>query len=202
MSVFLTYQHTEQARLGGYFAGKQNISSHLFSFPSIIPLWHPDPTCRAQRSTRTSSAALGTRVVSALGHQGMGWGHPQAFSLACAWTEEAPCDLWRDTHAPAVWPGIGSREASGLLFTPGLLLSLDFLCNSEIKPSELILSRGKRERGNLSSSFGAALEVLIDLYVTEGPPNHRNKFIQYLLHVTPGSRSCYNSCTSSTTCKK
>lgn len=82
-----------------------------------------------------------------------------SLSLACAWTKEAPCDLRRDTHTPAVWPDTASREASGLLFTPGLLLSLDFLCNSEIKPSELILSREKRERKPVFQFWSCARSV-------------------------------------------
>lgn len=48
--------------------------------------------------------------------------------------------------AHAIWPDTGPRETAGPPFTPGLHLSLDFLCNSEVKNSELILHREKRER--------------------------------------------------------
>lgn len=112
-------------------------------------------------------------MVSALAQQGRKC-KPQAFSLACAWTKETPSDLWRDMHTPAIWPHTGHREASGLLFTPGLHLYMYFLCNSEIKTSELTLNKEKKER-KLSLQFWKLWLVLIDMSVIEVPFNHRNK---------------------------
>lgn len=43
-----------QIRLAGYFAGKQSISSHLFLFLSVTPLWHSDPACQAQGTGGTA----------------------------------------------------------------------------------------------------------------------------------------------------
>lgn len=48
-----------QIRLAGYFAGKQSISSHLFLFLSVTPLWHSDPACQAQRNRRNCCATVG-----------------------------------------------------------------------------------------------------------------------------------------------
>lgn len=61
---------TSQINLAEYFAGKQSISSHLFSFLSVTLLWHSDPEHQPQRSTRNCCAILGMWVVSAPGHQG------------------------------------------------------------------------------------------------------------------------------------
>lgn len=117
-----------QITLAGCFAGKKSISSHLFPFLSVTHLWHSDPAYQAQRNRRNCCATLGMWVVSVPGHQGKE-GQPKAFSLACAWTGEAPYDLWKGTHTPAIWPGTRHRETSGLLFSPGLHLSLDFPLN-------------------------------------------------------------------------
>jgi len=69
-----------------------------------------------------------------------------------------------DTHPPAIWPDTGCRETSGLSFTPGLHLSLDFLCNSGINIYELILSRQKRDETVLPVGGGKSIGRLVCSY--------------------------------------
>lgn len=147
---------------------KKSISSHLFPFLSAIPQLQPYPTRLAQRS----------RTVSALGHQGREV-EPQVFSLACAWPKETPYDLSKDTHTPLPYGLTQDAERYQGFNSPQACTRL---CIS----SELILNREKRERK--LTVLEAVEKVLI-------PPNHRNKIVQYLLHVMPGSRLCYNPCT-------